>query len=612
MAVQVAASSSHDFTSKTKYRYDVFLSFRGEDTRHIFTVPLYNALRRKGINAFIDDKKLGKGEEISPSLLKAIERSRVSIIVFSKNYATSTWCLEELAHIIQCKKEKNQLVMPTFYSGSDGLHEILKISYDCLPDDAKPIFLDISCFFKNERLEFVEDILGACYSGTRFYIEILAEKSLITIADNGCLLMHDLIQQMGKEIVNLEAPLNPGKRSRLWYYKDVLNVLHKNLKFDCVTYMNLSQCEFIREVPDMSHLKNLKTSNFRECRNLIKVHDSVGSLCKLIRLDVSECTKLTSFPSEIKMESLQVFDLSNCKSLDYFPHIVGKMDALTTLYAEGTAIKELPPSNGNLSGLEDLNISSCKSLTKFQNSLLTLQNLNTLVLEGSQPRVLLPSKNLSRLKLSFPCSTSSRCFLLQKEKDGAKNLLSKGVDMPATTFPDWFDCCCKGGTLSLRIHGKNFPDLVVAFESGKAKTIKSLLFHVLKRINSRKMQWLQSDVPYVPDASREGCVFVLFGKQGHVYSFYLLQNFSEEELEGLHRFLELDWNDVDIHVTCLQHDVSIVNCGIYVDKQQITNMENIHFVSPRLFPMNASRNLLKRKAIASPLNESAKKLLRNF
>ncbi|XP_028793764.1 TMV resistance protein N-like [Neltuma alba] len=106
---------SSGFTSKTKYRYDVFLGFRGEDTCHAFTVPLYNSLRRKGINAFIDDKKLGKGERIAPAVIKAIERSRISLIVFSTNYATSTWCLEELTHIIWCKKQKNQLVMAIFY-----------------------------------------------------------------------------------------------------------------------------------------------------------------------------------------------------------------------------------------------------------------------------------------------------------------------------------------------------------------------------------------------------------------------------------------------------------------------------------------------------------------
>ncbi|KAI9074022.1 hypothetical protein K1719_044022 [Acacia pycnantha] len=132
-------------------------------------------------------------------------------------------------------------------------------------------------------------------------------------------------------------------------------------KFEYVTYMNFSQCEFIREVPpDMSNFQNLKTLSSRECRNLIKVHDSVGSLCKLIRLDVGECTKLKSFPSEINMPSLEDLILSHCKSLDYFPHIVGKMDGLAGIFADSTAIKELPPSIGNLLGLEDLFISSCK------------------------------------------------------------------------------------------------------------------------------------------------------------------------------------------------------------------------------------------------------------
>ncbi|XP_028769771.1 TMV resistance protein N-like [Neltuma alba] len=115
-ANRIAAPSSAGVAGKSKYRYDVCLSFRGEDTSHSYTVHLHDALCRKGINAFIDDEKLGKGERISPTLLKAIEKSRISIIVFSKNYATSTWCLDELVRIIQCKKEKNQLVMPLFYN----------------------------------------------------------------------------------------------------------------------------------------------------------------------------------------------------------------------------------------------------------------------------------------------------------------------------------------------------------------------------------------------------------------------------------------------------------------------------------------------------------------
>jgi hypothetical protein len=93
--------------------FDVFLSFRGEDTRNGFTSHLNGILRHKGITTFIDDELL-RGEEISAELLEAIESSRISIIVFSKNYASSTWCLDELVKILECKK-KGQIVLPVFY-----------------------------------------------------------------------------------------------------------------------------------------------------------------------------------------------------------------------------------------------------------------------------------------------------------------------------------------------------------------------------------------------------------------------------------------------------------------------------------------------------------------
>ncbi|KAK9995449.1 hypothetical protein SO802_020135 [Lithocarpus litseifolius] len=94
-------ASSSSFTYQPK-NFDVFLSFRGQDTRHGFISHLYEALRSRDIHTFIDDK-LPRGENISAELLKAIENSTMSIIVFSKNYASSP-CLDELAKIVECKK----------------------------------------------------------------------------------------------------------------------------------------------------------------------------------------------------------------------------------------------------------------------------------------------------------------------------------------------------------------------------------------------------------------------------------------------------------------------------------------------------------------------------
>ncbi|KAG7945084.1 hypothetical protein I3843_15G135000, partial [Carya illinoinensis] len=94
--------------------YDIFLSFRGEDTRYGFTSHLYSALHQKGIKAYIDGM-LRRGEEISPALLKTIKESKISIVIFSDNYASSTWCFDELMKILECKESKQQKVLPVFY-----------------------------------------------------------------------------------------------------------------------------------------------------------------------------------------------------------------------------------------------------------------------------------------------------------------------------------------------------------------------------------------------------------------------------------------------------------------------------------------------------------------
>ena len=95
--------------------YDVFLSFRGEDTRASFTSHLYTALHNAGVFVFKDDETLPRGNKISPSLQLAIEESRVSVVVFSRNYAESRWCLKELEKIMECHRTTGQVVVPVFY-----------------------------------------------------------------------------------------------------------------------------------------------------------------------------------------------------------------------------------------------------------------------------------------------------------------------------------------------------------------------------------------------------------------------------------------------------------------------------------------------------------------
>ncbi|KAH9698348.1 hypothetical protein KPL71_023980 [Citrus sinensis] len=107
----MASSSS---SPRNSNKYEVFLSFKGEDTRDNFTSHLYSALCQNKIETFIDND-LKRGDEISQSLLDTIEASTISIVIFSERYASSGWCLDELLKILECKHGYGQIVIPVFY-----------------------------------------------------------------------------------------------------------------------------------------------------------------------------------------------------------------------------------------------------------------------------------------------------------------------------------------------------------------------------------------------------------------------------------------------------------------------------------------------------------------
>ncbi|KAK8334382.1 hypothetical protein V6Z12_A10G267600 [Gossypium hirsutum] len=109
----MASSSS----SSRQVKHQVFLSFRGEDTRVNFTAHLLQALKDKGWNVFFDDDTLKKGEKISSALSNAIVASVLSIIILSKDYASSNSCLSELSDIMDRKRNPTDkyIVLPIFY-----------------------------------------------------------------------------------------------------------------------------------------------------------------------------------------------------------------------------------------------------------------------------------------------------------------------------------------------------------------------------------------------------------------------------------------------------------------------------------------------------------------
>ncbi|GKE41207.1 Toll/interleukin-1 receptor domain-containing protein, partial [Tanacetum coccineum] len=112
----VKISEASSFRSpKNDKKYDVFLSFRGEDTRLTFTSHLNKALKDANLKTFLDDKEIDTGLSLKPELESAIRASRASVMVLSKNYATSRWCLNVLALILEKHRDIDHIVILIFY-----------------------------------------------------------------------------------------------------------------------------------------------------------------------------------------------------------------------------------------------------------------------------------------------------------------------------------------------------------------------------------------------------------------------------------------------------------------------------------------------------------------
>ncbi|KAL5845751.1 hypothetical protein ACOSQ3_009275 [Xanthoceras sorbifolium] len=602
------SSSSSTTTTTHSFKHEVFLSFRGEDTRHGFTSHLYHALRQKQIETFIDDQ-LVRGDEISPALLRAIEESRISVVIFSKDYASSKWCLRELAEIIKYMKMNKQIVIPVFYdvdpshvrkqigsykdafakhenelqeeahkwrealteaSNISGWHSsqirpeskfvgeivsdiwkklnnipsltdfpniigiekhirrvisllclgesdfrmvgiwgmggivggldrfgpgsriilttrdkqvlrncgldnhnmyevkelnhgealqlflnyahgnplalkvlglslyqkskrewgsavdklkrilnpeilnVLKISYDSLDDEEKDLFLDIACFgtplipferYLSSNIVFDREFSLIVFD-REFSLSGLIDKSLVTMHDKGMIKMHDLLREMGREIVHKESPKKPGNRSRLWKNEDVLRTLKDDNGTDAIKgiFLDMSKMKNIHVNPQvfekMWNLRFMKFYNPTTCtskvcgpnyfsdklrhfywdgypfnalpssfslENLVELNlcfSNIGQLWEG-KMDVPKLKRLKLYRSR---HLTRIPEFSNASCLEYI-----YLDGCENLLDSGLAFQ-------HLNNLRYLSLYSCKKFRSFSE---IAGNIETLYLSGS-------------------------------------------------------------------------------------------------------------------------------------------------------------------------------------------------------------------------------------
>jgi hypothetical protein len=143
------------------------------------------------------------------------------------------------------------------------IDRIFRWSYDELDDKDKNIFLDIACFFKGHERERITKILNECGFFADIGIRLLLDKALIRLDFKNRIQMHDLIQEMGKQIVREESPKNPGQRSRLFDPKEICGVLKNNrVRDNTITCLPKHVCSLHR----MQFITKILTANslFRE------------------------------------------------------------------------------------------------------------------------------------------------------------------------------------------------------------------------------------------------------------------------------------------------------------------------------------------------------------
>ncbi|KAG6681076.1 hypothetical protein I3842_13G074000 [Carya illinoinensis] len=344
------------------------------------------------------------------------------------------------------------------------IQEILGISFKSLDHTTREVFLDIACFFIGVNIEYVFKILEECGFFPDIAINILVQKSLVKI-DNTNLSMHDLIRDMGREIVRQESR-HPGMRSRLWSHEDVLKVLKNHMGSEVVEGLSLNlpihdQDQVISlESEAFANMKNLRLLQIKGVKNL-KLQGCIEHLSKELRWICWHSCPLRFLPPRLHLENLVVLDMQ-----------YSKIKQVWTL------------ENNVLSKLKVLNLSFCEDLTKSPN-FLQVPNLEELILEGCYKLVDIQGfENLAFTKVV----SLEGCLEQEEEIDFVKSLLElqwpfmierRQIYLYGDEIPNWFSHKRTGSSISFHI-----PSL-----SDQDRVIKGLVFGVVCRNKDSLQAW---------------------------------------------------------------------------------------------------------------------------
>ncbi|MED6219284.1 hypothetical protein PIB30_034402 [Stylosanthes scabra] len=270
-------------------------------------------------------------------------------------------------------------------SSHSEIIDVLRISYDGLDFMGKNIFLDIACFFKGYKKDYVTKILEGCGHDAEIGIDILINTSLVTLVKdkfgNVILEMHDLLEEMGKLIVIEESPNDVSKRSRVWSYKDVDFVVTQKKDFEAtygIRLDNFSSRDFDIRGSSFSKLQllildgvkapilynipcTLKVLHWRACP-METLPFADHQHYELVKIDLHDSKIVRIWDGKKFLSKLQHLNLSHCNKLKQTPDLSGAPN-LKTLYLEYChQLNKIHPSLTDHKSLVELNLCGCSSL----------------------------------------------------------------------------------------------------------------------------------------------------------------------------------------------------------------------------------------------------------
>ncbi|GMI80863.1 hypothetical protein HRI_001755600 [Hibiscus trionum] len=209
----------------------------------------------------------------------------------------------------------------------------------------------------------MENFLSCVYEGAVCGINNLLDKCLLDITPFGQISMHDMLEEMGKEIVRQESK-HPENRSRLWNLKDVSQVLKYNEVNKSIEGIKL-------QTTRIEDLLSLLSPGFEYMLNLRYIHFYIGHLSENEKLLAGRIDSI-SFPNELRYlcwENYPFKSLSPSFNLKNLVVLKLHLGHIEQLWNDG---------HQDLVNLRVIDLRKCKKLTKIPNlsGVINLQRLH--------------------------------------------------------------------------------------------------------------------------------------------------------------------------------------------------------------------------------------------